>query len=537
MPGKGESGDRYLLVGEDGSMMIDDSLMLRRLLILVLAISLVSCSGRGDSHRAKGGRGEMATPEVEAGPVREPAAAGPDRFYPSDPKRLAAQLDELLSNARPVEIDGDVLALIVPHAGYLYSGGVAAEAYKQIEKKDVGTVVLIGPSHHMRFPWISVYDSGYWQTPLGMVPIDSELAKDLISRNASIRSAPELHAHEHSLEVQVPFLQRVVDDLRIVPVMMGDQSPALCETLGRAVAGALGSRKGLVIASTDLYHGYSYEECRRIDATTVELMDRSAQAALAESLETGGAQACGGGPVVAVMTAAKLLGGKDVRVLEYTSSADITGQKTGWIVGYVSALVIGERASVTGGKEDAPRADEAEFALSEDERRELREIAWRAIEGKVRRGEAPPVAAASGRLVTKRGVFVTVKKHGQLRGCIGYIEPVEPLARAVSNMAVAAATGDPRFPPVSEAELRDLTYEITVLSPLERVTDPAEIKVGAHGLYIRKGGHAGLLLPQVAVEYGWDREEFLEHTCEKAGLPRDAWKEGAEIYIYSGEIF
>lgn len=516
--------------------MIDGFPPFRPLLILVLTISLVSCSGKGDSHRAKGGRGEMATPEVEAGPVREPAAAGPDRFYPSDPKRLAAQLDQLLSDAHAVEIDGDLLALIVPHAGYLYSGGVAAEAYKQIERKDVGTVVLIGPSHHMRFPWISVYDSGYWQTPLGMVPIDSELAKELISRHSSIRSAPELHAHEHSLEVQVPFLQRVVDDLRIVPVMMGDQSPALCETLGRAVAGALGGRKGLIVASTDLYHGYSYEECGQIDGTTVELIDRFAHAALAESLETGGAQACGGGPVVAAMTAAKLMGGKDVTVLEHTSSADITGQKTGWIVGYMSAIVTGDRAAaaVEGAKS---RETEDTFTLSEEERRTLRDIAWRAIEGKVTRGEAPPVPAASGHLEAKCGVFVTIKKHEQLRGCIGYIEPVEPLAKAVSNMAVAAATGDPRFPPVSGAELGDLTYEITVLSPLERIADPAEIKVGTHGLYIRKGGHAGLLLPQVAVEYGWNREEFLEHTCEKAGLPRDAWKEGAEIYIYSGEIF
>ena len=479
----------------------------------------------------------MGTPDVEAGPVREPAAAGPARFYPSDPRQLAAQLDELLSGVQEIEVEGDILALVVPHAGYIYSGGIAAQAYKQIEERDVGTVVLVGPSHHMRFPWVSVYDSGQWRTPLGLVPIDSELAQAIISGNSAIRSAPELHAQEHSLEVQVPFLQKVVDNLRIVPIMMGDQSPSLCESLGRALAGALRGKTALLVASTDLYHGYSYDECRQIDHTTVDLMRRYAHAALAESLETGGAQACGGGPVVAVMTAAKLLGGKDVRVLEHTSSADITGQKTGWIVGYVSALVTGERVSGGSGKAEAPKVAEDEFALSEDERRELREIAWRAIEGKVTTGEAPPVGAASERLATKRGVFVTIKKHGQLRGCIGYIEPVEALAKAVSTMAVAAATGDPRFPPVSERELPELSYEITVLTPLRRIDDPEEIQVGTHGLYIKMGGHAGLLLPQVAVEYGWDREEFLEHTCEKAGLPRDAWREGAEIYVYSGEIF
>lgn len=179
-----------------------------------------------------------------------------------------------------------------------------------------------------------------------------------------------------------------------------------------------------------------------------------------------------------------------------------------------------------------------DLGLTEDERKILHHIAKTAIECRLKGKPIPEFKIDSTTLKENRGAFVTLNKRGQLRGCIGYIEGRGPLYKTVEEMAQAAAFQDPRFPPVTEKELSELAIEISVLTPLKKIADVKEIEVGKHGLYIKKGWHSGLLLPQVATEYGWDRQTFLEHTCRKAGLPPDAWKEkGAEIYIFSADVF
>jgi AmmeMemoRadiSam system protein A len=181
---------------------------------------------------------------------------------------------------------------------------------------------------------------------------------------------------------------------------------------------------------------------------------------------------------------------------------------------------------------------EIQSGLSEEEKQQLLEIARSTIEHKVK-GQGPPeVKVTSPLLKEKRGAFVTIKKRGILRGCIGYIEALKPLAQTIQEMAEAAALNDPRFPPVTPDELRDLEIEISVLTPLEKIDDVKKIKVGIHGILIKKGFYQGLLLPQVATEYGWDRETFLEHTCNKAGLPGNAWRDSdTEILIFSADVF
>ncbi|RKY39548.1 MAG: AMMECR1 domain-containing protein [Candidatus Omnitrophota bacterium] len=175
--------------------------------------------------------------------------------------------------------------------------------------------------------------------------------------------------------------------------------------------------------------------------------------------------------------------------------------------------------------------------LSFSEKKRLLEVARNSIGVYLRKRERMEIKEANPRLLKKRGVFVTLKKNGNLRGCIGYIQPVKPLIEAVRDMAIEAAFNDPRFSPLQEKEMKEIEIEISVLSPLRRVEDIKEIKVGRDGLLIRKGFSSGLLLPQVATEYNWDREEFLMHTCYKAGLSPDAWREGAEIYTFTAEVF
>jgi AmmeMemoRadiSam system protein A len=181
---------------------------------------------------------------------------------------------------------------------------------------------------------------------------------------------------------------------------------------------------------------------------------------------------------------------------------------------------------------------EAGAVLNETEKKELLTIARTTLENHIRGKTVPQFSASTDRLKELRGAFVTLKKHGELRGCIGYVQGVKPLFQAVSDMAIAASTQDPRFPPVQPQELKDIKIEITALTPLERISDPKIIEVGKHGILIKQGWYQGLLLPQVATEEGWDRETFLAHTCLKAGLPPDAWKApNTEIYIFSGEVF
>jgi len=235
------------------------------------------------------------------------------------------------------------------------------------------------------------------------------------------------------------------------------------------------------------------------------------------------------------MLAAKALGADKGKVLKYLNSGDVTGDR-GRVVGYAAGVFY----KTAGGKEKMKDEKKVgvDLGLNEEEKKTLHHIAKTVIENKTRGKPVPDFKIESPILKENRGAFVTIQKRGQLRGCIGYIEGHGPLHKTIEDMAEAAAFRDPRFSPVKEKELPELDVEISVLTPLKKITDVNEIQVGKHGIYIKKGWLSGLLLPQVATEYGWDRQTFLEHTCQKAGLPSNAWKEkDTEIYIFSADIF
>lgn len=461
--------------------------------------------------------------------IRRPVVAG--AFYPANPQTLARQVDEFLENARLIPIDGEVVALIAPHAGYIYSGRVAAYAYKQVMGEDYEGVVVISPSHRDYLEGISVYNRGGYETPLGVVEVDVALANAIIEQHKSIYFALLGHRAEHSLEVQLPFLQRALGKFKLVPIVMGGQDYESCAILGDALAKTLRGRKALIVASSDLSHFYPYDRAVELDRVVMDSVAAFNPEELAQNLATGRCEACGGGPMVAAMLAARNLGAAHSKILMYANSGDVTGDREG-VVGYLAAVLY------RGQEGGSHRKVGIDMGLADEEKGQLLKIARQTIESRVRGEEPPRVSAPSGALQQERGAFVTINKHGMLRGCIGTIIPVKPLYQVVQEMAEAAALSDPRFPPVTERELDELEIEISVLTPLRRIENIDEIEVGKHGIYIRRGYNSGLLLPQVATEYGWDRITFLRHTCNKAGLPADAWQDSdTEIYVFSADVF
>jgi AmmeMemoRadiSam system protein B/AmmeMemoRadiSam system protein A len=474
--------------------------------------------------------GKMGSEEI-----RKPAVAG--TFYPGNAKTLAHQVKDFLSRASKEEISGDILALVAPHAGYMYSGLVAAHAYKMVTGMKFDAVIVVAPSHRFHFQGASLYDRGGYETPLGFVPVEKEICRRLRQESDLIQFVPQAHSQEHSLEVQLPFLQEVLGSFHVVPIVMGDQGYRNCVAIGQAMAKAVQGKKVLFVASTDLSHYHPYDAAVKMDRVILDSLERFDARQLSRELESGQGEACGGGPVMAVMVAAKELGANRAKVLKYLNSGDVTGDRSG-VVGYAAAVFY--RNDPASAREGGSKKAGIHLGLTEEEKRILHQIAQAAIESRLRGGEEklPEVSLLSSHLKEKRGAFVSLHKSGRLRGCIGLIHPAKPLHQTVEEMARAAAFEDPRFAPVAPEELKDLEVEISVLTPLQRMKDVKEIEIGKHGLYIRKGFCSGLLLPQVATEYGWGPETFLEETCRKAGLPRKAWKEkDAEIYLFSADIF
>jgi AmmeMemoRadiSam system protein B/AmmeMemoRadiSam system protein A len=485
---------------------------MRKRLLLFILIGLVSITGQGrGSAREK---------------VRKPIVAG--MFYPSDPHELRRVVNRYVGNVEKTQIDGRIVALISPHAGYMYSGEVAAHAYKLVEGMEFDDVVVIAPSHRVDFLGASIYDGEGYDTPLGTVPIDRELSRRIGQESKIIEYLAQAHAQEHSLEVQIPFLQSVLKGFGLVPVVMGPTwNFDVCQQLSQAIIRSIRGKRALIIASSDLTHSNNYRQVVAQDEILARHIEQFDITGLEDDLRKGRCQACGGGPILVAMMAAQGLGANRGKVLKITNSGDITGKKSpgNYVVGYMAAALY-------------QAAEKLGEGLTEEEKRLLHHIARRAIEDIARGKPVPDFTVESRALMEKKGAFVTLKKHGQLRGCIGCIKDIKPLYKIVGEMAAAAAFHDPRFNPVTEAEFSDLEIEISVLTPPRRIKDVEEIEVGKHGLLMKKGVYSGLLLPQVATEYGWDRKTFLERTCLKAGLPKDAWKDkDTVIYIFSAEVF
>jgi AmmeMemoRadiSam system protein B len=271
------------------------------------------------------------------GERRRAAVAG--SWYPGTREELAAAVDLQLARARPAPAPGRLVALISPHAGLVYSGPVAAWGYALLGPGTPSSVVLVGPSHRPDFAGAAVFARGVWETPLGAVPVDEELAAALLERGTPFALRPDAHAREHSLEMQLPFLQRRVADLRIVPVLMGAQDRSAVDRLADGLTRALAGRAALLVASSDLSHYLSSDAAARADAVVVDRVERFDPEGLMSVLERDPGHACGGGPMVAVMRAARALGAGTARILRYADSGEESGDRSR-VVGYLSAALL-----------------------------------------------------------------------------------------------------------------------------------------------------------------------------------------------------
>ena len=468
--------------------------------------------------------------------VRQPAVAG--AFYPADPKELSAMIDDMLAHASPPPVDGPILAAVAPHAGYPYSGPVAAFTYAALKGHKYSRIVVIAPSHYVGFDFTSVYDGDAYATPLGTIPVDKEFARQLTKMSSTIQLSDQGHTPtsaggEHAIEVELPWLQKVFGNFELVPIVMGDQSYESSRALGVALAKMIAAEKNsgdtLILASSDLSHYHPYDEAETIDHKTLHALAAWDYYSMSRNFQTRTWEACGGAPIVAAMIYAERMGANKAIVLKYANSGDTSGDRSR-VVGYSANLFV---------KAPQGSAEETPFSLTDQEKSELLALARKSAEFAVQTHkpyDAP--ASTSETLNQEYGAFVTLTEAGMLRGCIGYTSPIKPLYITVRDTATYAALQDPRFRPVSPSELSQLAYEISVLSPLRRVTDIEQIKVGHDGLLMKNGQYEGLLLPQVPVEQNWDRQTFLEQTCAKAGMKHECWKdENTDIFKFTAVVF
>lgn len=464
--------------------------------------------------------------------VRQPGVAG--GFYPADPTVLTSMMDEMLAQAAQPPIADPILAVVAPHAGYQYSGPVAAYTYKALEGHKYARVVVIGPSHYEAFDFTSIYDGDAYATPLGAIPVDKTFARELAKMSPTMKLSDRGHeptaaGAEHAIEVQLPWLQHVLGHFTLVPIIMGDQSYEDSRALGLALAKLIDGGDTLIVASSDLSHYHPYDDAVKIDHKTLKALAEWDYFSMSRNFQMRVWEACGGAPIVAAMIAAERMGANQARVLKYANSGDTAGDHSR-VVGYSADVFVKAPHAAT---EPPP------FSLSDADKKELLALARKSVEHFVEMGHPyQPEPSKSEALNRDLGAFVTLKMGGELRGCIGYTSAVKPLYLTVRDTATLAAERDPRFPPVSALELPRLDYEISVLSPLRHVTHIDQIKVGEDGLLMVNGDSEGLLLPQVPVEEKWNRQTFLEQTCRKAGMHKDCWKDDkTDIFKFTAVVF
>jgi AmmeMemoRadiSam system protein B/AmmeMemoRadiSam system protein A len=467
--------------------------------------------------------------------VRPMAVAG--QFYPADKDELNKDVTEYFKSAGNIEPGTNVQAVIVPHAGYVFSGAVAASAFAHISPTaKYDHIFLLGPSHHVSLNGASVcnvYDD--YATPLGNVKVDRELATKLINENDGFTYEASAHVHEHCLEVQLPFLQHLFKDVPpIIPIIIGTERLQTLRKIAIALKPYFNARN-LFVISSDFSHYPSYADACNVDKRTGEaVMTGNLNQfidALAENDSLGirnlATSACGQCAIATLLL--MMEGDQTVHIhhLAYRNSGDSPYGGKAEVVGYHAFMIDREPAI------KAPA--DSTFTLTAEDKQTLLTLARNSICDSLRidHQPTPPLSQA---LSAHCGAFVTLNENGHLRGCIGLLRSDEPLYQVISEMARAAAFEDPRFSSVTRDEMPLIDIEISVLTPLRRIHSIDEFQYGKQGIYIRKGSRSGTFLPQVADEVNWTKEEFLGHCArDKAGLSWDGWRT-AELYTYEAIV-
>ena len=459
-----------------------------------------------------------------------------NRFYTGNASELSEEVDSFLALHAKDKQYKHVAALIVPHAGYYFSGNVAAAAYQSIpEGKAYKRIFLLGPSHHEWLDGASVNtEHDYYATPLGHVKVDHETAQKLIQTDSVFCYHAKAHNREHCLEVQLPFLQKRLKEVPpIIPIIISTNDFRKLRRIAETLKPYF-TEENLFIVSSDFSHYPNYEDAYEVDARTgkaVESGDVERFIAVLEENDRSGVRnlatsACG---ELAIATLMLMMqdGSYEVKHLLYQNSGDIEHHDHSRVVGYHAFAIIRNGLTRTG----------SGFSLSDNEKQMLKDIALTSIKDSL---DGKPISHHSpltSHLSSKCGAFVSLHIQGRLRGCIGHFGEDTPLHEIVAEMARAAAFEDPRFMPVTRNELEDIDIEISVLTPMRRIQSLDDFELHRHGIYIRKGYRSGTFLPQVADEVSWTKEEFVSHCAQdKAGIGWDGWKD-AELYVYEAIVF
>jgi len=476
----------------------------------------------------------------EAQNVREPVVAG--RFYPDSSPELLKKINNYLDKAFIESLPGKPVAIISPHAGYQYSGAVAAYGYKAIKDYGYKRVIVLAPSHYSRYRGASILDVDAYKTPLGLVKLNHGICNNLINNPPFIGTFKKAHHREHSLETQLPFLQVVLgDDFELIPVLISRLDNEELNFIADKLKPLIDEQTLIVVSSDFTHYGYGYDYVpfkKDIEASIRKLDYGAFERILALDFngfmnykKATGITACGFMPVALLM---KILPHNvQGKILQYETSGSILGDFNS-SVSYASIVFTrsSERPDIIGDN----------TGLDKDEKLTLLKVARDTLECYVKEGKMPDVNseeyAFSNKLKEKRGVFVTLNKNGHLRGCIGHILPREKLFEAVMDNTINSSMNDGRFRPVSKEELTEIEIDISVLSPIKKISGADKFIPGKHGIIINLKGMRAVFLPQVATEQGWGREETLAHLCNKAGLPSYAWKdEEMEFFIFTAEVF
>jgi MEMO1 family protein len=500
------------------------------LLIALIGGFIMTASGFSFIHPA----------ETDKSRVRQSVYSG--TWYPGTEEELRSVVDAYLSEAETEDLQGTIIGLVAPHAGFTYSAPVAACAYIPLKGQRAETVVLIGNAHREGFIGAAIDSAETYVNPLGSVKVDVELARQIVDRCPSVTINARPHAQEHSLEIQIPFLQRTLgNEFNILPVLFGYDPDGADIQIASALVDLLKNRKALLVASTDLTHYPSWSDAKRIDSETIqwiasmdtERLKKHEKHIMANKTHNLSCVLCGLTATTTVMSVCRELGADYGKILKYANSGDIPMGDRHRVVGYGAIAFVKEHTESV----KSENAGIETGKLTENEENMLLEMARLVLTEFVTAGNIPPVKLNNRLEKIHRGAFVTLRKGTSLRGCIGYIEPIKTCAVAVRENTISAAAKDPRFPPVSESELKDITIEISVLTPPEHIESWTDILIGKHGILLEKGRHRSVFLPQVATEQGWDLETTLNHLAQKAGMSPNAWRDGAQFKVFEAQVF
>lgn len=452
-------------------------------------------------------------------------------WYAGNKEMLTKQVDDLVRAVpEPSANPNHIRAIIAPHAGYAYSGPCAAYSYRPLVGTKYKRVIILAPSHHAAFPGGSIDSVNACETPLGQTLFDRE-ACDSLLKSDLIKNHPEAHEQEHSIEIQLPFLQRVLGDFKLIPIVLGEITPEQCIALADLIRPLL-DRDTLLVMSSDFTHQgprFDYipfkdkvkENIQRLDFMAVNHILNLDVRGFWIFLNGTKATICGRNPIKIGMMALPLQ--TQVEFVHYETSGDKTRDYSE-TVSYC-ALVFRERTDYL---------DENETGILLQAARNSLEETFKISKPKE---YAIPDAQITERLKQMKGVFVTLQKKGELRGCIGHLEGDQPLYRAVPSTVLLSAFSDNRFEPLKKNELTETDIEISSMSPMTPIASWKEIVLGRDGVVLEKNGRQALFLPQVALEQGWNVEETLDHLSQKAGLNADAWKSDCNFKTFTAQVF